>query len=91
MDRNFPTTLMLRLALVTYNENPSTQTYFHVNQLEYHADDVHKLNDGTGCVPLSDREIEGKKKKHRFIVFFLFIQILMTQNFLFQTATSCHY
>lgn len=73
MDQSFPTTLMLRLSLVTYNENPSTQTYFHVNQLEYHADDVQKLNDGTVCVPLSDSEIEGTKKKYRFIVvFFLF-------------------
>lgn len=70
MDKTPLTTLMLRLSLVTYNENSSTQTYFHVNQLEYHADDVHKLNDGTVCVPLSDREIEEKKKKYRFIVFF---------------------
>lgn len=78
---------LLRLALITYNEDQAIQTYFHVNQLEYHSDDVCKLKDGTICVPVSNFEIANRIKKYRFTCF----SFLIAFYFFFQTSASFDY
>ncbi|CAF1178786.1 unnamed protein product [Rotaria sordida] len=52
----------LRLILTTYSENPLDEVYLHVNQLKYHSNDIHELDDKTICIPLTLTDIEEGKK-----------------------------
>ena len=55
------TTFRLRLALIKYNEDPSSEQHLHYNQLEYHSDDAQRLEDGTVTVLITAKNAqEGK-------------------------------